>query len=259
MKRAFALNKKLIVANWKMNPTSNKEAKKIFDILKKKNLTNKKTIVVICPPFLYQNDLALNYRGNRFKFGLQDVHYLNDDRSTGEISTEMAKNSKAEYVIVGHSERRENDEDNEKVSLKLKNVLESNLIPILCIGEKERDPHGDYLRFIEKQIFESLKKASKNKISKIVIAYEPIWAIGKGKKPMNSHELHQMVVFIKKILVSIYGKKIAMSIPILYGGSVDAVNSKEIIEEGEVDGLLVGRASLNPYIFSDIIKDIESN
>lgn len=253
-KRAFPKTKKLIVANWKMNPSSLKEAKKIFTTLKKKNFNDKKVIPVICPPYLFENELAQSYRGSKFTFGFQDVHYKNDEKSTGEISIEMAKNSKVEYVILGHSERRALGETDETISVKMKEVIKAGLTPILCVGEKERDESGHYLRFVEQQIFNSLQKVAKKDFSKIVIAYEPIWAIGKGKKSMNSYELHQMTIFIKKILNSICNKKVAMEIPILYGGSVDADNSLELVKQGEVDGLLVGRSSLNPHVFGDILK-----
>lgn len=256
--RAFPLNKKLIVANWKMNPESLKEAKKIFNTLKKKNLQISKTIPVICPPYLYESDLSFGYKGNKFKFGFQNIHFKDDGKSTGEISTEMAKSSKVEYVIVGHSERREDGENNKTVSLKLKQIIDSGLTPILCVGEIERDDQGAYLQFIEEQLYESLMTISKNKISRLVVAYEPVWAIGKGKKSIDSHELHRMVIFIKKNLVSMYGKKLGLSIPILYGGSVDADNVSDLVKEGMVDGLLVGRASINPHIFGDIIKKIEN-
>lgn len=255
--RAFPLNKKLIVANWKMNPASLKEAKRIFDILKKKNISVRKTIPVICPPFLYEGDLAMGYRGGKFRFGLQDVHFQNDGQSTGEISTEMAKNSRADFVIVGHSERRENGETDKVVSMKLRQSIDSGLVAILCVGEKERDNDGNYLRFVEEQLKESLLSVSKNKVSKLVVAYEPIWAIGKNKKAIGLHELHQMIIFIRKILVEIYGKKLAMDIPILYGGSVDADNAREILDETQINGLLVGRASLNPHVFGDILKEAE--
>lgn len=253
-KRAFPKTKKLVIANWKMNPESLKDAKKIFISLKKKNFNTNKVISVICPPYLFENELALNYKGGKFKFGFQDIHFESDDKSTGEISVEMAKNSKVEYVIIGHSEKRKNGDTNEIVSMKLKKAVDSGLVPILCIGENERDENGKYLRFVEEQLFNSLQKISKNKITEIVIAYEPIWTIGKGKSSMNPHELHQMTIFIKKILVNLYGKKTAMEVPIIYGGSVDSDNSKEIVEMGEVDGLLVGRASLNPHVFGDILK-----
>jgi triosephosphate isomerase len=254
--RAFPKTKKLIVSNWKMNPESLKEAKKLFGAIKKKNFNTKKLISVICPPYLFESDLALNYSGGKFKFGFQDIHFESDEKSTGEISTEMAKNSKVEYVILGHSERRENGETSEMVAEKIQKTIKAGLTPIVCVGEVERDEQGSYLRFIERQVFESVYGISKANLSKIVFVYEPVWAIGKGKSSMSSHEIHQMNIFIKKILVNLVGKKIAMNIPILYGGSVDADNAKEIVEMGEVDGLLVGRSSLNPHVFGDILNNL---
>jgi len=254
--RAFPQTKKLIVANWKMNPESLKEAKKLFTIIKKKNFNTRKLIAVICPPYLFESDLAMNYSGGKYKFGFQDIHFESDEKSTGEISTEMAKNSKVEYVIIGHSERRYNGETNDLVSKKINKTIKSGMTPIVCIGEEERDEHGRYLRFIERQIFESLDGISKVNLAKIVIAYEPIWAIGKGKSSVEAREIYQMTIFIKKILNNLVGKNIAMNIPILYGGSVDADNTKDIIEMGEVDGLLVGRSSLNPHIFGDILNNL---
>jgi len=255
-KRAFPKTKKLIVANWKMNPESFKEAKKIFDLLRKKKFNANKIVTVICPPYLFENELAKSYRSNKIKFGFQDVHFENDEKSTGEISTEMAKNSKVEYVLVGHSERRQIGETNEVISKKIKKCLDEKITPILCIGEDERHENGDYLNLIKEQIIESLSDIPKTRVHDVVIAYEPVWAVGKGKNSMDSHELHQMTIFIKKILVSLYGKKIAMELPILYGGSVDADNALELIKQGQVDGLLVGRSSLNPHVFGDILKNL---
>ncbi|MFW5887535.1 MAG: triose-phosphate isomerase [Bacteriovoracia bacterium] len=255
-KRAFPKTKKLVVANWKMNPDSFKDAKKIFDLLKKKKFNSNKVVTVICPPYLFENELAKSYRSNKIKFGFQNVHFDDDEKSTGEISAEMAKNSKAEYVLVGHSERRQIGETNEIVSKKIKKCLDKKITPILCVGENERNENGDYLKIIKEQIVESLSGIPKNKISEIVIAYEPVWAVGKGKNSMDSHELYQMTIFIKKILVSLYDKKIAMELPILYGGSVDADNALELIKQGQVDGLLVGRSSLNPHVFGDILKKL---
>lgn len=249
-------NKKLIIANWKMNPDNSRDAKKIFGDLKKKNLKIKNSTAVICPPVIFLEEISRNYRGRQFVFGAQDVSWNKNTESTGETSIEMLKNSNVKYVIVGHAERRAAGETDETASLKIERILNESITPVLCIGEVERDVEGKYFRFLERELHESLSRVSKKDISKIVIAYEPVWAIGKGKTAMTGHELHQMNIFIKKILASIYDKKTAMQVPILYGGSVDVDNCKEILDEGEVDGLLVGHASLNPHVFADILKKI---
>lgn len=240
-----------------MNPVYSSEAKKIFATLKKKKVNTKKFIPVICPPYLFLNELKSSYRGKNFLFGAQDAFFEdaseNNGESTGQISNEMLKGAGAEYVIIGHSEKRKWGDTDEIVSQKIRKTIDSGMKSILCVGENERDESGKYLKFVESQLVEALTKIEKNKISNLVIAYEPIWAIGKGKEAITAHELHQMVLYIKKVLVFIYGMKIGLEIPIIYGGSVDADNAKEILDDGEVNGLLVGRASTNPHIFGEII------
>jgi triosephosphate isomerase (TIM) len=248
------VKKRLIVANWKMNPVDLKEATKIFAILKRVNLKKVKDMVVICPPEIYLSDFSLKYKGGKFKFGAQDVSISNNPESTGEISAEMLKNLKAEYVIVGHSERRALGETNSVVAKKIRNAVDKGLKVILCVGEEHRDMNGEYLRFVEKQLFESLEGFNKKNIANLYVAYEPVWAIGKGSSSVDSNDLHQMNLFIKKVLVSIFDRKIGLSVPIIYGGSVDEENAKQLMAAGEVDGLLIGRASLNPYVFTKILK-----
>jgi triosephosphate isomerase len=245
---------KLIVANWKMNPDNLRDAKKIFADLKKKNLKKVSTSIVICPPVLYLNDLAGNYRGDKFKFGVQDISFSDDDKSTGEVSAQMLKNTGVRFAIVGHSEQRELGQTNDAVARKAMHAISNKIVPIVCVGERERDEMGDYLHFIKEELHESLEGIPKNKAHHIVIAYEPIWAIGKGNHAISPHELHQIVIFIRKNLASMFGRKVAMKVPILYGGSVDADNCAEIVNDGAVNGLLVGRASLNPHLFADILK-----
>jgi triosephosphate isomerase len=190
-------------------------------------------------------------------FGAQDVSYKDGEESTGETSVEMLKSAKVKYAIIGHSERRALGETGEIISQKVLQVLSAGITPIICVGEEERDLDGDYLSFIEKEIHEALQDVPKNKLSKIVIAYEPVWSIGKGHEALRGYELHQMTIFIKKILAKIYDKKAAMSTPIIYGGSVDEENASDIIQEGEVSGLLIGRASLNPHVFANIVKSLD--
>lgn len=256
LEKAKAKNR-LIIANWKMNPVNLNEASKIFSILKRADFKKVRDQIVVCPPNIYLSDFSLKYKGNKFKFGAQDVSLATNPESTGEISAEMIKNLKAEYVIIGHSERRALGETNNIVSKKIKTAVEKGLKVILCVGEERRDINGDYLRFVEKQLIESLDGFNKKNISNLYIAYEPVWAIGKGHASVESHDLHQMNLFIKKVLVGIFDRKIGLSIPIIYGGSVDEENAKQLIESGEVEGLLIGRASLNPYVFIKILKLIQ--
>lgn len=176
---------------------------------------------------------------------------------TGEISISELKNLKIEYVIIGHSERRSLGENDEIISQKIALAIGNKITPIVCVGELQRDHNGEYLKEVEKQLIEGLSKISKKDLNKVVIAYEPVFAIGKGHKSLTTYEIHQMVIFIKKILVSRFNKKVAMDVPIIYGGSVDEDNSQEILNESEVQGLLVGRASTNPFSLKEIVQKIK--
>jgi len=247
---------RIIVANWKMNPVDLKEAKKTFAVIKRVNLAKIKDKIVICPPSVYLSELSLKYSGSKIVFGAQDVSTEINPESTGEVSAQILKNLKVQYVIVGHSERRRLGEPEEAIAQKIKMALSAGMKVILCVGEKTRDVNGEYLRFIERQLREDLGALNKKFFSQIIIAYEPIWTIGSGKTSVDGHDLHQMNLFIKKVLVAIFGRKSGLEVPILYGGSVDDENAKQLIEFGEVSGLLIGRASLNPYVFLKILKAI---
>jgi len=249
------MSKKYIVANWKMNPLEVREATKLFNEVKKKIPKLKKTKVIICPPFVYLGELSLLYSGNKISFGAQDSFWENKGSFTGEISPIQIKDLGGEYVILGHSERRAQGETNEIVNKKIKACLSSGLKVILCIGEKDRDEgSGEHLHFIKEEIKESLKGVNKNHLGRIIIAYEPIWAIGKSQKDaMTPETLHQMKLFILKILKDMYGTR-GMDVSVIYGGSVEPENTEELIKDGEVDGLLVGHKSLIAKEFLEIIR-----
>lgn len=248
--------KKLIVGNWKMNPRSLTEAKKSFVTFKRLRHSTVGVTTVICPPFVFLSELRKSYSGSAIFFGAQDVAWQKEGAFTGEVSTAMLQSIGCHFVIVGHSERRAMGESNELVSSKVKAALKSEMHTIVCVGESERDMQGKYLHFIENQIHESLAGVSRQLAEKLIVAYEPLWAIGNGNSAMSPNEVHQMSLFIHKILVKLYGRKSAEKISILYGGSVDDENAKSIVYDGNVDGLLVGRQSLNPYEFSKIINVI---
>lgn len=247
--------KYLIVGNWKSAPETIIEARKNFRIIKSKKIDARKIIPVICPPLLFLVDLSKKYTGKVYKFATQNF-YLNDGvPHTGETTLDQLVDLKVEYAIIGHAERREIGETNSLVAEKVKHSLDKNITPILCIGEKERDLKGEYLKFLEEQLIESLAKVQKSSLNKIVIAYEPVWAIG-GNKSVGHEDIYTINIFIKKTLSSIYGRKEAFEVPILYGGSVDAENCNQILKSGKIDGLLIGRASSNPYSFSDVLKEV---
>jgi triosephosphate isomerase len=251
---------KLIIANWKMNPQTVKEAKKTFADFKKEYRKSKNTgiVTVFCPAFHQIETLKKSYNGQKIFFGAQDVFYEKKGSYTGEISTNMIKDLGARFVIVGHSERRAMGEANELISKKVLTSLKSGLHTILCIGEEKRDAEANYLKEIIKQIKETLDNVPANLLKNLMIAYEPIWAIGEGKKAMDHEEMHFISLFIKKQLIKIYNKKVANQVSILYGGSINSDNAADFTNTEGVDGLLVGRASLNPFEFAKIIKNVSS-
>ena len=236
-----------------MNPQNSKSAEKIFfDISKKIN--NKKNEVVICPPYPFlfiKNKL----KDKKIKLGSQDVFFEKEGSFTGEVSSSMLSDFGVSYTILGHSERRALGEDNTLINKKIKALLKSKIKPILCVGETDRDHNGFYLSLIKSQIEEGLKDVTKNQIKNIIIAYEPIWAIGKdANREATPQEFIEIKIFIKKILSILYGPKIVDSVFVLYGGSVHPSNASSFVKEGDADGLLVGRDSLNPDKFLDIVS-----
>lgn len=245
---------KLIVANWKMNPRTLKELKKIFSDFKKQKINYTNKTVVFCPPSVFLRDMKSLYSGSKIFFGAQDVHFEEDGQVTGGISIPMIKDVGARFVIIGHSEVRERGETDEFIAKKVFKALKEDVHVLFCVGEKVHDAQATYLSVVAQQIKDGLKYVSPALVKKLNIVYEPVWAIGKGNSAMNTHDIHFMNLFIKKELMHKFGKTTGAHIPILYGGSVDSYNTQAILEEGLVDGLLVGRASLNPGEFAKIIN-----
>jgi triosephosphate isomerase len=246
---------KLIVGNWKMNPVTLDEAKRILRSVRRTAADLTSTKVVVCPPFTYI-PTSLSAKKSVVAVGAQNVFPENQGSFTGEIGPLMLKNMGVEYVIVGHSERRKMGETDEDVSKKVRVLLDENIQPILCVGEAEHDQGGLYLDILKAQIKNSLAKVQKKYAGNIIIAYEPIWAIG-AKESMDPKIIHEMSIFIKKVLSDIFGHDEAMSTPILYGGSVNFRNAGDIISLGKVDGLLVGRESVNTPGFVELLKTVD--
>lgn len=246
--------KPLIAGNWKMNPLTLNEAEVLFNSIKKQTKREKNTEIVICPPFIYLANIKKLLNSN-IKLGAQDCFLQEKGAFTGEVSPKMLKNIGCNYVILGHSERRTKMEEKDEIILeKLKSALKFNLNPILCIGErKEEKKEGDTFEVLREQIKNSIGKLSNSKARDVIIAYEPVWAIGTGDNcPPN--EAMTVLMFIKKQLMKIISKKAAEKNLILYGGSVNSNNAKCYMEAG-FDGLLVGGSSLKPGDFAKIIKD----
>ena len=247
--------KKLIVGNWKLNPDNLLEAKDIFLGIRKVARELPRVKTVICPPAPFIHELSKLFHRSKMALGAQNAFYEDSGAYTGEISSALIKNSGATYVILGHSERRALGESNEVVNKKVLKALKTGLLPIVCVGEKERDEHGNYMEFVTAQIRESLAKISDKDIEKVIVAYEPVWAIGKSdKEAMQPTQIYEMTIFIRKILSDIISPDAAHKIYILYGGSVSSRIAEPILKEGQVDGLLVGRSSLTPEDFNGILR-----
>ncbi len=254
------MSKKIVIGNWKMNPVSLKEAEKWFSSLAKLVSKIKKTEIAVCPPFVYLERLK-KIRTSKIKLGAQDLFPGDSGPFTGEVSASMVENLGAKYVILGHSERRAVGETNELINKKIKSALASGLIPILCVGERERNQDHSYFEIVKIQVNECLKGVSKDYISKVLVAYEPVWSISstENRRDATAGDASEMVLFIRKILSDISSPEVAHKTRILYGGSVNPKDASEFLINGEVDGLLVGKASLAPEKFFEIIKICETS
>jgi triosephosphate isomerase len=243
--------KKLIVANWKMNPETPREAALWVEVVRRSMPKKHNAKPVACPSDMHLGLLSVKKAKLAFQWGVQSVSQFEGGSHTGESSAALAKKMGASYAIVGHSERRELGESDEVVARKASLCLEQKLTPIVCIGETSRDDMGMYLGLLKKQLLGSLAGIPKARIPEVVIAYEPVYAIG-AKKALEPSDIIQMALYIKKALIDTYGPA-AGTCPVLYGGSVTAESAGAIMSEGGVDGLLVGRASWDPKSFCQII------
>ena len=249
--------KKLIIGNWKMNPTDEASARKLFLRIKIKANKLRKVKAIICPPSIYLSSLA-NLSTSQCTLGAQDSFLETNGAFTGKISPLMIKRIGAHHVILGHSESRDSGDTDDIINKKIKKAFESQLIVILCVGEKERDHEGRYLEFLQNQLREGLFKIPKKLLKNLIVAYEPVWAIGvKAKGTSTPGDFLEKSIFIKKVLSHITDKDIAMNTPILYGGSVDEKNAEGFLKDGKADGLLVGRASLSSESFNEMLTIAE--
>lgn len=245
------MRKKVIAGNWKMNKLPDETIEFIEELAPL--VKDTKNEVILCVPYIDLFYALLTAQGTNIKIGAQNMHWEEKGAFTGEISAEMLKSIGVEYVIIGHSERRQYfAETDETVNKKIKKALEVGLKPILCVGETlEQKEKGEEEIVISEQIKKALE-GIKN-IKNIIIAYEPIWAIGTGKSA-TSEEANTTIKFIRKEIEELYEKEITENTIILYGGSVKPDNAKELFDMSDIDGGLIGGASLNAQSFSKIVN-----
>ncbi|HCT31148.1 MAG TPA: triose-phosphate isomerase [Bacteroidales bacterium] len=239
------MRKRIVAGNWKMNTSQSEGIELVKSVIEKSIAVPKAIELVIIPPFTHLNEIVKYAKGTSLNVGAQNCAEWSKGAYTGEVSASMIKSVGATYVIIGHSERREYfKEDNRLLFRKIKEALSNDLIPIYCCGEKldERES-GKYFDVVEQQISESLFELSHEQMQKIVIAYEPVWAIGTGKNA-TSQQAQDMHAFIRATIAKKFSKEIADNVSILYGGSCKPSNAEEIFARPDVDGGLIGGASL---------------
>jgi len=251
------MRKKIVAGNWKMNNTFEEGVKLTSEIAElAKSVTNKNAGIILCPPFMFlQKCVELTKSNPQISVGSQNCSSETKGAFTGEVSADMIKSVGAKYAIIGHSERRSYyKEDNSFLSKKVKQILTSGLTPIYCCGEtlQEREA-GKLFDVIKSQILEGLFDLSKEDFLKVVIAYEPVWAIGTGVTA-TSEQAQEMHQYIRNLMIEKYGNAVAEEITLLYGGSCNAKNAKELFANKDVDGGLIGGASLKSQDFIDIVN-----
>lgn len=247
------MRKKLIVGNWKMNMLPNEAIQFIDDLAPL--IKDTKNEVALCVPYIDLFYSLLTVQNTNIKIGAQNMYYEEKGAYTGEVSGSMLKSLGVEYVIIGHSERRKIFlETDDMINKKVKSALRNELKPIICVGEtlEEREA-GKTLEIITTQTKLALEGLTEEQVKKVTIAYEPIWAIGSGKTA-TKEDANNGIKGIRDKICEIYGQNVAQSIIIQYGGSIKQSNAKELFEMPEIDGGLVGGASLNAEEFSKIIN-----
>ena len=246
---------KVIAGNWKMNNDLNESKDLISKLLIGSKEVNTNCEIVICPPYTSLSEASGLIKGTKIKLGAQNLHQENNGAFTGEVSAQMLISAGCEFVIIGHSERRTIfGESDELINKKINQAIKSNLKPIFCVGEllDEREKNITE-QVIETQVLGGLKGFSEEILSDLIIAYEPVWAIGTGKTatPQQAEEVH---VFIRELIKNNFSAKFSENLRILYGGSVKPDNSKDLLSQKNIDGALVGGACLNAESFLSIIK-----
>lgn len=241
----------LIAGNWKMYHDIGETKDFLDSFLSKVGETSAE--IVICPPFTSLLLVAEKIKGSHIKLGSQNMHWEEEGAFTGEISPKMLKTVPCDYVIIGHSERRQYfTESDETVNKKAKSALKHGLIPIICVGESlSQKEAGTTMDWVLSQVENALAGVSLEDVKNLVFAYEPIWAIGTGKTA-SSVDAQEVISAMRQKISDIYGSEASDTVRILYGGSVKPGNIRELMGQADIDGALVGGASLNPESFYNI-------
>ena len=249
------MRKIIIAGNWKLNKTS-LEAIELVNALKRELVDINAVDIVVCPPFTALSDVKEVLLESNIVLGAQNVYWDDSGAFTGEVSAPMLKAIEVQYVIIGHSERRQFfGETNETVNKRIKAALKHKLIPIVCVGEnlQEREANKTF-DVIRNHVEGSLAGFSKDEIAGMVIAYEPVWAIGTGKTA-TSQQAQEVHHYIRGLLEKMAGRETAQAVRIQYGGSVKPENTAELMGQEDIDGALVGGASLKADSFAAIVKN----
>lgn len=249
------MRKKIVAGNWKMFNNLNQSITLISEIKQEMANANVNCKVIVCPPFTSLEAASTLTKDSSISVGAQNMYFEENGAYTGEISADMLLSVGCEYVILGHSERRTIfKESDELINKKIKKALSKGLKPIFCIGETLQEREEDRTKkVIEVQVKQGLVDVTAEDFKNIILAYEPVWAIGTGKtaSPAQAQEVHK---FIRSLLAEMYGKEVADATVIQYGGSVKPENAKELMAQPDIDGALVGGACLKAASFIEIIK-----
>ncbi len=243
----------LVIGNWKMNPNNLSDATTLIGNLTKKYKASDNVRVVVAPSFLHLSEVAKKIGKKAIFIAAQNISTEALGPFTGETSALQLRDMKVEYVIIGHSERRAMGETDVEIQKKVLMALKNKITPVVCIGERDRDAQGGFFSFVEGQIKALASVLSATDIKRVVIAYEPIWAIGTGKTATPA-DVKEMQLFIFTTLTKLYDKSTAQKVTLLYGGSVKPDNARALHTEGGMNGFLVGGASLKADDFISIIN-----
>ncbi|MDZ7796088.1 MAG: triose-phosphate isomerase [Candidatus Marinimicrobia bacterium] len=248
------MRKLFIAGNWKMNHTAT-QTEDFCRELKAKGLEDHNVDILLCPPYTSIHAMVSVLGDTPLQVGAQNLHKKDSGAFTAEISADMITDSGCSHVLIGHSERRQYfHENDEGVNAKLKKALEKDLLPVVCIGESKDEREKDITeKIVRKQLLGALEGLTAEDLKKVTIAYEPVWAIGTGltASPEQAQEVHR---FIRKTLAENVNKELAAGVRVLYGGSAKPANAKELLSQEDIDGLLIGGASLKVGDFYEIIE-----